>query len=58
MALLLWVGVSCVNLTLISPLSGQMALVSGMRECLAHPERAAEEGMTADQMEELFLALR
>lgn len=38
--------------------AGLRLMASGMRECLAHPERAAEEGMTADQMEELFLALR
>lgn len=30
---------------------------AGMRYCLADPERAEVEGMTADQMEQLFLAL-
>jgi DNA-binding FrmR family transcriptional regulator len=38
--------------------AGLRLMAAGMRECLADPERAAAEGMTAEQMEELFLALR
>jgi hypothetical protein len=33
-------------------------MAAGMRACLADPDRAAAEGMTTEQMEELFLALR
>ncbi len=33
-------------------------MAAGMHECVANPERAAAEGMTAEQMEELFLSLR
>jgi DNA-binding FrmR family transcriptional regulator len=38
--------------------AGLRLMAAGMRECLADPDQAAEEGMTVDQMEELFLALR
>jgi DNA-binding FrmR family transcriptional regulator len=38
--------------------AGLRLMAAGMRECLANPEQAAAEGMTADEMEELFLALR
>jgi DNA-binding FrmR family transcriptional regulator len=38
--------------------AGLRLMAAGMRECLANPEQAAAEGMTADAMEELFLALR
>jgi hypothetical protein len=31
---------------------------AGMRYCLIDPDRAAEEGMGPDDMEELFLKLR
>jgi hypothetical protein len=33
-------------------------MTAGLRACIADPERAAAEGMTAEQMEELFLTLR
>jgi DNA-binding FrmR family transcriptional regulator len=38
--------------------AGLRLMASGMRECLADPDRAAAEGMTVEQMEELFLGLR
>lgn len=38
--------------------AGLRLMAAGMRACLADPELATAEGMTADQMEELFLALR
>jgi DNA-binding FrmR family transcriptional regulator len=38
--------------------AGLRLMAAGMRACLADPERAAAEGMTTEQMEELFLALR
>lgn len=38
--------------------TGLRLMAAGMRYCLADPERAEAEGMTPDQMEELFLALR
>lgn len=38
--------------------AGIRLMSSGMRHCLSDPERAASEGMDADQMEELFLRLR
>ena len=38
--------------------AGLRLMGAGMRACLADPERAAAQGMTAEQMEELFLALR
>ena len=38
--------------------AGLRLMAAGMRSCLADPERAEADGMTADQMEELFLTLR
>jgi DNA-binding FrmR family transcriptional regulator len=38
--------------------AGLRLMAAGMRYCLNDPERAEAEGMTPDQMEELFLALR
>ena len=38
--------------------AGLRLMAAGMRHCLANPEDAAAEGMTAEQMEELFLSLR
>lgn len=38
--------------------AGLRLMAAGMRECLADPEGAAAEGMTADAMEDLFLSLR
>ena len=32
-------------------------MAAGMRHCLADPERAEAEGMTAEGMEELFMTL-
>jgi hypothetical protein len=33
-------------------------MASGMRHCLANPDLAASDGMTVDDMEQLFLTLR
>lgn len=38
--------------------TGLRLMAAGMRHCLADPDGAAAEGMTVDQMEELFLTLR
>ena len=38
--------------------AGLRLMAAGMRYCLADPERAEAEGMTPDDMEELFLTLR
>jgi len=38
--------------------SGLRLMSAGMRYCLIDPDRAAEEGMGPDDMEELFLKLR
>lgn len=38
--------------------AGLRLMAAGMRHCLAEPEQAEVEGMTADQMEALFLTLR
>ena len=38
--------------------AGLRLMAAGMRHCLAHPEDAAAEGMTTEQMEDLFLSLR
>ena len=38
--------------------AGLKLMSAGMRHCLADPEQAEADGMTADQMEELFLSLR
>jgi DNA-binding FrmR family transcriptional regulator len=38
--------------------AGLRLMAAGMRYCLLDPERAEDEGMTAEQMEELFLRLR
>lgn len=38
--------------------TGLRLMAAGMRYCLADPEQAAADGMTTDDMEELFLALR
>jgi hypothetical protein len=33
-------------------------MASGMRHCIVNPEVAESEGMTVDDMEDLFLTLR
>jgi DNA-binding FrmR family transcriptional regulator len=38
--------------------AGLRLMAAGMRHCLANPHDAAAEGMTTEDMEELFLALR
>lgn len=38
--------------------TGLRLMASGMRHCLADPARAEAEGMTVDEMEQLFLTLR
>jgi DNA-binding FrmR family transcriptional regulator len=38
--------------------TGLRLMSAGMRYCLTDPDRAQAEGMTADEMEELFLAPR
>lgn len=38
--------------------AGLRLMSAGMRYCLLDPEKAAEEGMSPDDMEELFLKLR
>ena len=38
--------------------AGLRLMASGMRHCLADPDRAEAEGMTVDEMEDLFLTLR
>jgi DNA-binding FrmR family transcriptional regulator len=38
--------------------AGLRLMASGMRHCLDHPDDAAADGMTVDEMEELFLTLR
>jgi DNA-binding FrmR family transcriptional regulator len=38
--------------------AGLRLMAAGMRTCLAEPEKAGTDGMTADDMEELFLTLR
>lgn len=38
--------------------AGLRLMSAGMRYCLVDPEKAAAEGMTPDEMEELFLKLR
>lgn len=38
--------------------AGLRLMAAGMRHCATHPEQAAADGMTSDDMEELFLALR
>ena len=38
--------------------AGLRLMSAGMRHCLADPERARAEGMTPEDMEELFLTLR
>ena len=38
--------------------AGLRLMAAGMRYRLADPERAESEGMTPDDMEKLFLALR
>jgi DNA-binding FrmR family transcriptional regulator len=38
--------------------TGLRLMSAGMRYCLTDPERAAEEGMTPEEMESLFLTLR
>lgn len=38
--------------------AGLRLMSAGMRYCLLDPDRAAEEGMTAEEMEDLFLKLR
>lgn len=37
---------------------GLRLMTAGMRYCLDDEDRAAEEGMSVDQMEDLFLKLR
>lgn len=38
--------------------AGLRLMAAGMRHCLADPDRADAEGMSVDEMEELFLTLR
>jgi DNA-binding FrmR family transcriptional regulator len=38
--------------------TGLRLMSAGMRYCLTDPDRAAEEGMTPEDMESLFLTLR
>ena len=38
--------------------AGLRLMASGMRHCIANPELAESEGMTVDDMENLFLTLR
>lgn len=38
--------------------TGLRLMAAGMRHCLAHPEEAESDGMTVDDMEDLFLTLR
>jgi DNA-binding FrmR family transcriptional regulator len=38
--------------------TGLRLMSAGMRYCITEPDRAADEGMTAADMEELFLRLR
>jgi DNA-binding FrmR family transcriptional regulator len=38
--------------------AGLRLMSAGMRHCLANPEAAEADGMTVDEMEELFLSLR
>jgi DNA-binding FrmR family transcriptional regulator len=38
--------------------AGLRLMSSGMRHCLTDPEAAESDGMTTEQMEELFLSLR
>ena len=38
--------------------AGLRLMAAGMRHCLAHPDLAAADGMTVDDMEQLFLTLR
>lgn len=38
--------------------AGLRLMAAGMRHCLADPDRADADGMSVDQMEELFLTLR
>jgi DNA-binding FrmR family transcriptional regulator len=38
--------------------AGLRLMSAGMRYCIDHPDAAEEAGMTAEDMEELFLTLR
>lgn len=38
--------------------AGLRLMAAGMRHCIANPQDAAAQGMTVEQMEELFLTLR
>lgn len=38
--------------------AGLRLMASGMRHCIVNPEVAESEGMTVDEMEDLFLTLR
>lgn len=38
--------------------TGLRLMAAGMRYCLAEPDQAEVDGMTVEQMEELFLTLR
>ena len=38
--------------------AGLRLMAAGMRHCIANPELAESEGMTVDDMENLFLTLR
>ena len=38
--------------------AGLRLMAAGMRECLANPDAASEDGMDPETMEELFLTLR
>lgn len=38
--------------------TGLRLMAAGMRQCLADPDQASADGMTVDEMEKLFMALR
>jgi DNA-binding FrmR family transcriptional regulator len=38
--------------------AGLRLMASGMRHCIVNPDAAESEGMTVDDMEDLFLTLR
>lgn len=38
--------------------TGLRLMAAGMRQCLADPDQASADGMTVEEMETLFMALR
>lgn len=38
--------------------TGLRLMAAGMRQCLADPDQASADGMTVEEMEKLFMALR